>query len=579
MFLLKSSDTDHAASSDGAQTALDQLRRTASRFFAITLVVMGVLVSVLAAQWSQDWVVIALISAGLAGVGVFYAWKCPEAMVARLAITVALAFNWALVTYVSTGFGEGEFVLDGHMLFFTYSALVLAYFCWRAVLTIAGIVVMHHLIFSVIAPTLVWPTANYSWHHLVIHGVLAAVVAGSGMSLATRVSRLFASSADAVAEAETQAARAQQAQVERSAMMQQLESEFGKVVRDATRGQFTSRVSVDFADDTLTRLRDSLNEMVAMINNGVGETRRVIEKVAKGDLSDEMTGDFEGDFEALKNGVNATIQQLSTIVLDIKERNGDLDYQAKALSQSAQHLAARAEEQAAALEETSTSMEQVSDTVRASAKHASDSGDIVDQTLTDVEGIVETIRASMSAVAEIDDSAREIARVIGVIEDIARETNLLALNAAVEAARAGEAGKGFSIVANEVRDLATRAGQASNDVRTMVDESQQKVSRGVELVNSAETALGDIVDRVSNVAGHVRQIVEDSTSQDIAIGQIRDTVAAVDQITQENAQTAERTARSVTDLETQAQGLLQAISIFNLRDTSTSAAALSVNAA
>lgn len=563
-------DMSTDTSADGVRHAgetsagLDAMRRTASRIFAGTLVVMGILASGLAALWSPDWPVIAGVSVVLAAIAVYYARTCPETLPARLAITVALAFNWALVTYVSTGFGNGEFVLDGHMLFFTYSALLLSYVCWRAMLTLATLVVLHHLLFNIFAPTLVWPSANFGWYHLVIHGVLATAVAGTGMSMAVRVCGLFSSGEAALREAEAQTALAEQAQRDRGAMMQQLETEFGKVVGDATRGRFSARITARFDDDTLTRLRDELNEMVELVERGLGETRRVIEKVADGDLSDRMEGRFAGDFEALQAGVNGTIERLSAIVQDIKERNGDLDHQAKSLSQSAQHLAAQAEEQAAALEETATSMDQVSLTVQASAQHASESGVIVDQTLTEVDSIVATVHASMSAVAEIDESAREIERIINVIEDIARETNLLALNAAVEAARAGEAGKGFSIVANEVRDLAIRAGQASNDVRTMINESQEKVTRGVELVNSAETALGDIVERVNNIATHVRQIVEDSAGQDSAISQIRDTVASVDHITQENARTAERTARSVAELETQSRGMLEAISVFNL---------------
>lgn len=555
-----------------AANALDGLRRTASRFFAGILVVMGVFATFLSASWTSNWLMIGVASAGLAAAGVFYALRCPETLPARIAISVALAGNWALVTYATTGIGDGEFVLDGHMLFFTYSALLLAYFCWKSVVTLAGLVVVHHLIFSLIAPVLVWPSATYTWFHLVVHGVLAVTVAGSGIAVATKVTSLFSSSEKSLREAETQSQLTAQARADMTDMIQQLETEFGKVVSSAAKGRFDGQISADFSDPALTRLRDEVNKLVRAVERGVGETRRVIERVAQGDLSDTMHGDFDGDFDALKHGVNTTIRQLSTIVKDIKERNGDLDFQARSLSQSSQQLAARAEEQAAALEETSNSMEQVSDTVRASASHASDSGAIIDQTLEDVEGIMTTVKDSMEAVSEIDESATEIERIIGVIEGIARETNLLALNAAVEAARAGEAGKGFAIVANEVRDLAIRAGQASNEVRSVIDESQQKVTRGVELVRAAESALGGIVEKVSNVASHVHQIVDDSSSQNSSIDQIRETISAVDRITQDNAHTAENTARSVSDLEQQAASMQEAIATFKLDESEQPAA-------
>src|SRR5258708_30153892 len=102
--------------------------------------------------------------------------------------------------------------------------------------------------------------------------------------------------------------------------------------------------------------------------------------------------------------------------------------------------------------------------------------------------------------ARIEESSRKISDIIGVIDEIARQSNLLALNAAVEAARAGEAGRGFAVVATEVRSLSQRSSQAAKDIKELITNSSTQVKGGVELVNRAGAALGEIVGSIKRVA-------------------------------------------------------------------------------
>ncbi|WP_296084808.1 methyl-accepting chemotaxis protein [uncultured Agrobacterium sp.] len=153
--------------------------------------------------------------------------------------------------------------------------------------------------------------------------------------------------------------------------------------------------------------------------------------------------------------------------------------------------------------------------------------------------IVEKAIAAMEA---IDRSSGEIAKIIGVIDEIAFQTNLLALNAGVEAARAGEAGKGFAVVAQEVRELAQRSATAAREIRALITTSNQLVENGVGLVNETGSALGRISAHIAQVGGSVETIERSASDQEAAIREIDSVIGQVDQVTQKNAAMVEETA-------------------------------------
>ncbi len=122
--------------------------------------------------------------------------------------------------------------------------------------------------------------------------------------------------------------------------------------------------------------------------------------------------------------------------------------------------------------------------------------------------------------SRIEESSRKISDIIGVIDEIARRTNLLALNAAVEAARAGDAGHGFAVMASEVRSLAQRSSQAAKDIKDLITNSNTQVKDGVDLVNRAGTSLSEIVESIKSVAQIVADIANASAEQSTGIEQV-----------------------------------------------------------
>jgi methyl-accepting chemotaxis protein len=162
---------------------------------------------------------------------------------------------------------------------------------------------------------------------------------------------------------------------------------------------------------------------------------------------------------------------------------------------------------------------------------------------------------AVQAMSGINDSARKIADIIGVIDEIAFQTNLLALNAAVEAARAGEQGRGFAVVASEVRNLAGRSATAAKEIKDLIQDSVKKVSDGSLLVTQSGQTLEQIVTSVKKVSDIVAEIAAASREQSLGIEQVGRAVMQMDELTQQNAALVEQATAASQGMTTEAGGL------------------------
>jgi methyl-accepting chemotaxis protein len=164
----------------------------------------------------------------------------------------------------------------------------------------------------------------------------------------------------------------------------------------------------------------------------------------------------------------------------------------------------------------------------------------------------------------INDSSRRIADIINVIDGIAFQTNILALNAAVEAARAGEQGRGFAVVAGEVRNLAGRSADAAKEIKQLITESVGRVEQGTSLVDEAGRTMDEVVASIKRVTDIMGEISAASVEQSAGVGQVGEAVTNMDQVTQQNAALVEEMSAAASSLNTQAQDLVQVVSVFKL---------------
>jgi methyl-accepting chemotaxis protein len=172
------------------------------------------------------------------------------------------------------------------------------------------------------------------------------------------------------------------------------------------------------------------------------------------------------------------------------------------------------------------------------------------------------VRDAVAAMGEIEKSSNQISQIIGVIDEIAFQTNLLALTAGVEAARAGEAGRGFAVVASEVRALAQRSSEAAKEIKGLISASSDQVETGVHLVGEAGQALQKIVSKVSEINALVGEIAASAQEQATGLAQVNTAVNQMDQVTQQNAAMVEETTAASHSLTQEAQELMRLISRF-----------------
>ena len=266
------------------------------------------------------------------------------------------------------------------------------------------------------------------------------------------------------------------------------------------------------------------------------EVRSMLAAVVNGDLTARIPlQDKTGFFEAASRGVNQLADNLAETVATVKETAGEIYRGSQEISTGNTHLQQRTEQQSVSLAETASSMEEMTQTVRANAENASEANQLAIAARDQAEKGGGVVGKAVHAMAGINESARKIADIIGVIDEIAFQTNLLALNAAVEAARAGEQGRGFAVVASEVRTLAGRSASAAKEIKELIQDSVRKVGDGSVLVTQSGQTLDQIVASVKKVSDIVAEIAAASREQSSGIGQVNTAVVHIDQLTQQNA--------------------------------------------
>jgi methyl-accepting chemotaxis protein len=184
----------------------------------------------------------------------------------------------------------------------------------------------------------------------------------------------------------------------------------------------------------------------------------------------------------------------------------------------------------------------------------------------------EAVATAVNTMQGVSQSSKKIADIIGVIDGIAFQTNILALNAAVEAARAGEQGRGFAVVASEVRSLAQRSAAAAKEIRQLITDSVRRIDEGSRQVGHAGDTMTEVVDTVRRVNKRIAEISAASQEQSQSLGQVSDTVAQLEKVTQQNAAMVEQATAASDSLKEQAANLVRAVGGFKLAEEAERAA-------
>jgi methyl-accepting chemotaxis protein len=368
------------------------------------------------------------------------------------------------------------------------------------------------------------------------------------------------------------------AEAERARMAEQRENETAisrEIAQFCTavgEGDVSRRIDMAGKDGVFADLSQQMNGLADTLQNVLGDLGRVLRGLSQGDLTATASGQYKGAFGELAEAARETVSQLRDFAGKLGESSQTVRTASAEISSGSQDLAQRTESQAASIEETAASMHEITTTVKQNADNAQAANQLAVAARDTAEKGGSVVANAVTAVTQIEESARRISDIVSLIDEIAFQTNLLALNASVEAARAGEAGKGFAVVAQEVRALAQRSANASKDIKALITESNAQVKTGAALVNQTGASLTEIVTAIKKVSDIVAEIAAASREQATGLEQINTAVGSMDEMTQRNGALVEETSASAQSLADQGRQLAELVGFFKLGGGMTAAA-------
>ncbi|WP_294335247.1 methyl-accepting chemotaxis protein [uncultured Sphingomonas sp.] len=286
------------------------------------------------------------------------------------------------------------------------------------------------------------------------------------------------------------------------------------------------------------------------VSNGLARVSTAISAVAEGDLNQRVQVTNNDEIKDLVETVNGMVDRLRGVIADATVASTNVSSGSQELSSSAEQVSQGATEQAAAAEQASASMEEMAANIKQNADNAAQTEKIARQSSKDAE-------LSGVAVDRAVGAMRTIADKIGIVQEIARQTDLLALNAAVEAARAGEHGRGFAVVASEVRKLAERSQGAAAEISSVSSETVKAATEAGEMLTRLVPDIRRTAELVSEISAACRE-------QDIGAAQINEAIQQLDQVTQQNAGASEQISATSEELAAQAEELQASIAYFKV---------------
>ncbi|WP_294236072.1 methyl-accepting chemotaxis protein [uncultured Sphingomonas sp.] len=329
--------------------------------------------------------------------------------------------------------------------------------------------------------------------------------------------------------------------------------EIQRLIDASTAGRLSERGEAERFPGDFAGLVKGINGMLDAILLPIGEGNRVLDLVSTGSLLERVEIDCEGDHRRMKDAINNLVDNLTGFATNVAIAADQVAGGSQELSSASEQVSEGATEQAAAAEEASASMEQMAANIKQNADNATQTEKIARQSSQDAE-------VSGHAVEKAVVAMRTIAEKIGIVQEIARQTDLLALNAAVEAARAGEHGRGFAVVAAEVRKLAERSQSAAAEISGMSSDTVTAATQAGEM-------LTKLVPDIRRTAELVAEISAACREQDIGAVQINEAIQQLDKVTQQNASASEQISGTSSDLASRAEELQESIAFFRVAET------------
>ncbi|WP_113872062.1 methyl-accepting chemotaxis protein, partial [Arcobacter sp. CECT 9188] len=311
-----------------------------------------------------------------------------------------------------------------------------------------------------------------------------------------------------------------------------------EVVSEINKGNLRNRIEKSTGNESLEELKNILNEMLELISNKVNNDLVSIDQVLKKYEQMDFRARIENPVGEVAKEINELAETINHLLLENKINGLTLQDSSKILLENVNSLNISSNEAASSLEETAAALEEITSNIRNNTQNIAKMSNLSTEVTRSSKLGEELANKTTVAMDEINTQVNLVNEAIGVIDNIAFQTNILSLNAAVEAATAGEAGKGFAVVAQEVRNLAARSAEAAKEIKDIVEKATIKANEGKEIANSMIEGYKELNTNVSQTIDLISDIQNSSKEQLLGIEQINDAVNTLDQQTQQNANIA-----------------------------------------
>ncbi|WP_424934154.1 methyl-accepting chemotaxis protein [Amaricoccus macauensis] len=366
---------------------------------------------------------------------------------------------------------------------------------------------------------------------------------------------------------------------EEAAIQAAAAAELAEIVAACSQGDFSRRIPVVDKEGVFATLSQGVNGIASAAESGLRQIQASLSAIAAGDLTQRMEGEFHGLYAEIQTALSETLAKLSQMLAEIEDQSGLVARTVDDIQNGTDDLSRRTERQSQSVQQSLSATEGLARTVQSNADSMDTGRELTRQLGTHAEEGARISDEAIRSIEAIEGTSGEMAKIVGVIDDIALQTSLLALNASVEAARAGEAGKGFAVVASEVRSLAERSSEASRRIGGLIEGNVRDVQASSEKVRESGLALQRIQEAVRHVIDRVEQVSAASQEQAGGIRELGEGMSEIGEITRSNAGLVQHNARLMGNLVASGNHLLDLVRSFRTGKSAPDAGPRRVHAA
>ncbi len=319
--------------------------------------------------------------------------------------------------------------------------------------------------------------------------------------------------------------------------------------------------------DESARLIMALQNTILGLRTYISDISNVLSAVASKDLTVRSSVEYKGDFIPIKTALDEIINSLNSTLHHISGSTDQVRCSSEQVAMTGRNLAENSSEQAATTEALTDSLEMVTNYIKDNAQYSLSMKEITESALSETQrGNVEMGRL-LESMANIESFSKKIQSIVKIIDDIAFQTNILALNAAVEAARAGEFGKGFSVVADEVRQLASKSADAAKQTTDLIHSTIESVAQGKKNTEQTAGVFRTIVEQTGTINTLVTKISQSLEDQSNSVMELEGGMQKISMVTQSNSATAQESAATSEDLLNQMHMLKELVMEFKINES------------